>query len=433
MVNYADSRRPVFLPGLHRFQQSQLHSGNDQTQRDVRRRGVAQARASSISTCPSFKRPFKGPSRGKNMSANSDLASVLERSGGNSIEVFSTCSQSKDVDKSLYLQNVADVARWSEEAGCKGILVYTDNSIADPWLVSQIIIQSTERLSPLVAIQPVYMHPYSVAKMISTYGYLHNRRIYLNMVAGGFSNDLAALNDRTPHDRRYDRLVEYTLIIKRLLADAGPVSFAGDFYQTENLRLAPRLPAELFPGIFVSGSSEAGLAAARTIGAVAVQYPNPVSEYEKSPPPADLSCGVRVGVIARDDAVEAWRVAHERFPTDRRGQLTHQLAMKVSDSVWHKQLSEMGASMEPESDEQTDGEQNPYWLVPFQNYKTNCPYLVGSYGRVAQEMARYVNVGYRTLILDIPPNQEELAHINVVLTLATKEAQSGRAVTAISN
>jgi hypothetical protein len=66
------------------------------------------------------------------MSANSDFASIRERPGRNSIEVFSTCSQSKDVDKSLYLQNVADVARWSEEAGCKGILVYTDNSIADP-------------------------------------------------------------------------------------------------------------------------------------------------------------------------------------------------------------------------------------------------------------------------------------------------------------
>jgi len=367
------------------------------------------------------------------MNANSNLASEKELPGRNSIEVFSTCSQSKDVDKSLYLRNVADVARWSEEAGCKGILVYTDNSIADPWLVGQVIIQSTERLSPLIAIQPVYMHPYSVAKMVSTYGYLHNRRIYLNMVAGGFSNDLAALNDRTPHDRRYDRLVEYALIIKRLLADAGPVSFAGDFYQTENLRLAPKLPAELFPGVFVSGSSEAGLAAARTIGAVAVQYPNPVSEYEKSPPPTDLNCGIRAGIVAREDACEAWRVAHDRFPTDRRGQLTHQLTMKVSDSVWHKQLSEMGAELGAESDGQTGGEQNPYWLTPFQNYKTNCPYLVGSYEHVAQELARYVTVGYRTLILDIPPNQEELAHINVVLTQATKEAQNGRVVTAVSN
>jgi alkanesulfonate monooxygenase len=349
------------------------------------------------------------------------------------LEVFATAPQSKDWSADDYHRQVANVARWSEEAGCKGILVYTDNSIADPWLVSQIIIQSTERLCPLVAIQPIYLHPYSVAKMISSYGFLHNRRVYLNMVAGGFSNDLAALNDRTPHDRRYDRLIEYTLIIKQLLANNGPVSFKGDFYQTENLRLAPTLPAGLFPGIFVSGSSEAGLAAARAIGALAVQYPQPADEYEKSPPPADLTCGIRVGIIARERAPEAWRVAQDRFPKDRKGELTHQLAMKVSDSVWHKQLSEMGADRRAELSEQSTDEENPYWLVPFQNSKTNCPYLVGSYERVAQEITRYMGVGYQTLILDIPPNQEELAHINLVLKQAVKEAQNGRAVTAVSD
>lgn len=362
------------------------------------------------------------------LSATSSITSSAS-SGDSPVEVFATTPQSKDWDKREYLQRVADVARWSEEAGCRGILVYTDNSIADPWLVSQIIIQNTEALSPLVAVQPIYLHPYSVAKMVSTYGFLHNRRVYLNMVAGGFANDLTALNDRTPHDRRYDRLVEYTLIIKQLLANAGPVSFAGEFYQTENLRLAPQLPPELFPGIFVSGSSDAGLAAARAIGAVAVQYPNPVDEYENAPPPADLSCGIRVGIVARERTDEAWQVAHERFPSDRKGQLTHQLAMKVSDSVWHKQLSnaaQAGSEVEPE------GEPNPYWLVPFQNYKTNCPYLVGNYERVAQELARYMTVGYRTLILDIPPDREELKHINLVLTNAVKEVQHGKVASAVS-
>src|SRR5262247_4288279 len=68
MVNYSDSRRPVFLQGLHRFQQSQLHSGNDQTQRDVHWPGARQARASSVQRVLSFKRPFKWPSRGKDVS-----------------------------------------------------------------------------------------------------------------------------------------------------------------------------------------------------------------------------------------------------------------------------------------------------------------------------------------------------------------------------
>ena len=102
------------------------------------------------------------------------------------------------------------------------MLVYTDNTEVDPWLVAQHIIQSTSRLCPLVAIQPIYMHPYAVAKMVSSLAHLYGRRVYLNMVAGGFKNDLVALNDATPHDRRYERLVEYTTIIQRLLSDLNP-------------------------------------------------------------------------------------------------------------------------------------------------------------------------------------------------------------------
>ncbi|PYV37010.1 MAG: alkanesulfonate monooxygenase, partial [Acidobacteria bacterium] len=131
------------------------------------------------------------------------------------IEVFSTCPMPDGAGGDAYAQQVAAVARWSEEAGCKGILVYSDNSKLDPWLVSQIIIQNTRSLCPLVAVQPVYMHPYSVAKMIASFGYLYRRRLYLNMVAGGFKNDLIALNDTTPHDKRYQRLIEYTTVIMR--------------------------------------------------------------------------------------------------------------------------------------------------------------------------------------------------------------------------
>jgi hypothetical protein len=32
----------------------------------------------------------------------------------------------------------------------------------------------------------------------------------MNMLAGGFKNDLITMNDSTPHDRRYDRPTEYT-------------------------------------------------------------------------------------------------------------------------------------------------------------------------------------------------------------------------------
>src|SRR5260370_28808084 len=133
------------------------------------------------------------------------------------LETFSTCPQISMVPRERYLQNVIEVAKWSEEHGCRGILVYTDNSQADPWLIAQIIIQNTKRLAPLVAIHPAYMHPYSVAKMITTLWHLYGRRLYLNMVAGGFKNYLAALNHTTPHDKSDQRPVRHPAILTQLV------------------------------------------------------------------------------------------------------------------------------------------------------------------------------------------------------------------------
>jgi alkanesulfonate monooxygenase len=336
-------------------------------------------------------------------------------------ELFSTCPPSSASDSKSYLDRVAAVARWSEEYGCTGILVYADHSLVDPWLVSQVVIQNTKNLCPLVAVQPIYMHPYSVAKMVASLGFLFGRRVCLNMVAGGFKNDLLSLNDCTPHDHRYTRLTEYTTIIKQLLSGPEPVTYEGEFYRVDKLKMTPPLPAQLFPRIFVSGSSQAGLDAARALGATAVKYPKPAKDCEAEDPLDGIDPGVRVGIIAREQEEKAWQIAEQRFPEDRKGQITHQLAMKVTDSLWHHQLSGVAA-------ESRRG-RTVYWLRPFENYKTFCPYLVGSYHQVGGELARYLALGYRTFILDVPPNREELRHIQNLFGLAVEKSKSQRADT----
>jgi len=328
------------------------------------------------------------------------------------IELFSTCPPAPAGVDGAYLEQVIEVARWSERAGCRGILVYSDNLQYDPWLIAHLIVEHTRALCPLVAVQPVYMHPYTVAKTVASIANLHQRRVYLNMVAGGFKNDLTALGDDTPHDRRYARLTEYTAIIQCLLR-GETVSQAGEFYSVENLKLAPACPAQLLPGVFMSGSSDAGLAAARELGATAIEYPKPVQEYA-APASAELESGIRIGIISREQSDSAWEAARARFPEDRKGQLTHQLAMRVSDSVWHKQLSGL-AAMKGET---------PYWLVPFENYKTMCPYLVGSYQEVGQELAGYIAHGYRTFITDVPLVPEELDHIGQAFHTALEQAHA---------
>ncbi len=323
------------------------------------------------------------------------------------IRLFSTCPQSSRVPRDILLQSVVDVARWSERGGCTGILVYTDNSLVDPWLLAQVIIQATESLSPLVAVQPAYMHPYTAAKMVATLGHLYGRRIHLNLVAGGFVLDLAALDDHVDHDSRYDRLVEYGTIVQRLLANEGPVSYAGSYYRVTNLRLKPTLPPGLAPRFTVSGSSTAGIAAADTLGATAIRYPQPAGAYAGEHHSRASDEGIRVGIIARPTSDEAWQRAHERFPGDRAGQLTHQLAMRTSDSVWHRQLSQLAA--------ESAARPSSYWLYPFEQYKTFCPYLVGSYDDVAAEVSHYVGRGFGTFILDIPRDPTEFDDVREVL------------------
>ncbi len=338
------------------------------------------------------------------------MGTKASRRGG--IRIFSTCPPSGDAVPGEYRQRVAEIARWSEAAGCEGILIYTDNRLVDPWAVAQVVLESTRTLAPLVAVQPAYMHPYAVAKKVASLAFLFGRRICLNMVAGGFLNDLAALGDHTPHDARYHRLIEYTLIVRRLLEGPGSVSFDGRYYRVRHLQMIPALPRHLFPEILVSGSSDDGLQAARDLGATAIKYPRPPHEAtpESDPPPP---LGIRIGIISAATRAEAWQRAHARFPGSRRGQLTHQLALHTSDSCWHRQLAEA---------DDADGA-GAYWLWPFRNYSTFCPYLVGSREDVGRLLADYLTLGYRTVILDIPASVEELAE-QVTLLRSTAPAEA---------
>jgi alkanesulfonate monooxygenase len=354
----------------------------------------------------------------------------MSRMNGHStpIDLYSTCPQSKDyVSGHEYLGAVTRTARWSDAQGCKGMLIYTDNSLVDPWLLAQRVLECTEHLTPLVAVQPAYMHPYSVAKMVTSLSFLHGRSMALNLVAGGFQNDLAAMGDVTPHDDRYARITEYGSIVMGLLRGES-VTLDGAHYQVKRLKLMPKLPEELSPVVLMSGSSPAALDTARAIGATAIRYPqDPEKEQTTVERPEGVQMGLRVGIVARDEAESAWTEAEARFPVDRQGQIMHALAMRTSDSHWHKQLSKDAA--ESANGDGDAAARSPYWLHPFQQYQTFCPYLVGSYERVADELAQYFTTGDRALIVDIPQEEDDLVHANRVLALVgTGSAPLSRAL-----
>lgn len=271
------------------------------------------------------------------------------------LKIYLTCPPSNQAQPHEYLRRVQDIARSSEDAGCEGILVNTGDGPFDPWLVSQAIIHATTRLCPLIAIQPAYMHPYSVARMIASLAFFHGRRLCLNMVAEEFKNGSAADHGC------YASLIEYTTIIQRLVRSPDPVTFEGRHYRVANLKLTPALPAELVPGVFVSGASEEGVEAARQLGATPLDAPKPSPDYAAGELQDARGRGIRIGIVARANDEEARRIA--RAPS-----------------------------------------------------RSAC--LVGSYDSVADEVARYVDAGYRTFVLDAPANFEEMRHIGEVFERA---------------
>ena len=318
-------------------------------------------------------------------------------SAGARPSLFTTCPESRDTELRRYREIVRAGARDSEAAGAAGMLVYAENRLVDPWLVSQIAIEATRQLAPLVAVQPAYSHPYTVAKQVSTLTNLYGRPVWLNLIAGGFRNDLTALGDQTEHDDRYRRLEEFGQIVAGLCRGEA-VTLHGRYYDVRGLRLLPEIEPGLQPRLMVSGSSPAGLALAQSLSAVAVRYPLPPGEEPEARTAAEI--GIRVGIIARADREDAWGAAVARFPPERTGQIAYGFAMRASDSHWHRRLSAAEAGAPGDS---------PYWLGPFRNYQSFCPYLVGSYDEVAGELARYVSDGARTVILDIS-DSAELSH-----------------------
>lgn len=317
------------------------------------------------------------------------------------IDLFTTTPQSVEYDRQVFLKELKRISKQTEKYGFKGILVYSDNRLADPWMITGIILAETTHIIPMIALQPMYMHPYTAAKMIASIGLIYERKIALNLVAGGFINDLSAIGDHTLHDNRYERLAEYAEIIQLLLSSVKPVSYKGEFYEIKNLTLQPVLSEHLQPDLYLSGSSIMARKTALRLGAKLIEYPEPTAGFEKlGRTNGNGVSGIRIGILARHTHEKAWKDARERFPKIRSGELSHMLAKKTSDSEWHKVLSD-----------QNDFDLNDksvYWLGPFKHYHTFCPYLVGDYEEVARELSAYLQIGCKTCILDIPVSEVDL-------------------------
>jgi alkanesulfonate monooxygenase len=311
------------------------------------------------------------------------------------LRVFPAISRNRDPGS--YVGELVRVAQFAERNGFEGILLFEGNDVfVEPWAMAQHILAQTSRSCPLIAVNPVYMHPFTAAKFVSSFAQLYGRKIYLNMITGTAISDLAGLGDQLSHADRYVRLGEFVTLMRDLLTSPRPVSFAGQFYRADHLQLRPRLPPELMPEFLIAGQSEAARRVARETGCIKMQMLPPDLERGLDAP------GINFGIFARPDRAAARAAAMARFRDDLDDRALLALTVENSDSVWKRQL------YEGQSGELGD---NGYWLLPFLTFQADCPYLVGSYEEIGARLKSFADKGLTTIMLDMVSDETEMQHV----------------------
>lgn len=301
-----------------------------------------------------------------------------------------------------YIDELLRVAHFGERNGLEGPLLFAGNdTLVEPWSMAQHILAHTAKTSPLIAVNPVYMHPFTVAKFVSSFALLYRRKVYLNMITGTATSDLAGLGEQRSHEERYSRLGEFILIVRQLLASTRPVTFNGKFYAANNLQLRPGLAPALMPEFLIAGQSDDARRVATQMGCLMMQMLPPNLEHGINAP------GVNFGIFAREERDQARRAAKLMFEdsTEKRELLKY--SMENTDSVWKRRLNEAGQNGELH--------ENGYWLLPFLTFQADCPYLVGSYTEIGAKLRRFAEMNVGTIILDVVADEQELDHIGKAL------------------
>jgi alkanesulfonate monooxygenase len=280
------------------------------------------------------------------------------------LRIFPAISRNRD--PSRYVDELMRVAQFSDRNGFEGILLFSGNDVfVEPWSMAQHILAHTEQSSPLIAVNPIYMHPFTVAKIVSSFALLYRRRVYLNMITGTATSDLRGLGDQ--------------------------------YYVTNDLQLRPRLPAALMPEFLIAGQSDDAHRVSTKTDCLMMQMLPPNLDKGISAP------GLNFGIFAREERDQARRAAKLRFrdSTDNREML--KLTMENTDSVWKRRLSKAGQTSELH--------ENGYWLLPFLTFQADCPYLVGSYAEIGAKLRCFAERNVGTIILDVVADEQELKHV----------------------
>ncbi|MGW9349322.1 alkanesulfonate monooxygenase [Nocardiopsis flavescens] len=209
---------------------------------------------------------------------------------------------------------LAQVARAAEAAGFDAALTPTGAGCPDPWITCAALARHTDTLRFLVAFRPGFVLPTLAAQQARTFQEVSDGRLLLNIVTGGDPVEQRAYGDTLGHDERYARTDEFLAVLRRSFA-GGSFDFRGDHYTVQGWGDLPLEPA---PEIYFGGASPAAeRVAARRADSYLMwgEPPAMIAERVRRVRAAAAAqgrsprFGVRLHVITRDTADEAWREA----------------------------------------------------------------------------------------------------------------------------
>jgi alkanesulfonate monooxygenase len=335
-----------------------------------------------------------------------DGRTIVERFQGSST-IGGPAQRPPDID---YL---AQVARAAEHVGFTGVLTPTGTWCEDAWLTTAALIPQTERLKFLVAFRPGVISPTLAAQMAATYQRISRGRLLLNVVTGGDSVEQRRYGDRLDHDQRYARTDEFLAIV-RAVWSGEPVDFAGTHLQVEGATLLE--PPDPVPTVYFGGSSPAALPVAARRADVYLTWGEPPAEVAKKIAKvrslADgqgrrLRYGIRLHVITRDSAAQAWTEAQRLLDALDPAQVAAaQEKLRASESVGQQRMVALHNGALERGVRGLEIAPNLWAGVGLVRGGAGTA-LVGSHEDVAERIEEYHAAGIEEFILSGYPHLEE--------------------------
>ncbi|AUH68991.1 MULTISPECIES: LLM class flavin-dependent oxidoreductase [Gordonia] len=321
-------------------------------------------------------------------------------------------------DRPASIGYLSSIARAAEDFGFTAALTPTGAWCEDAWLTTAMIARESERLGFLVALRPGLVSPTLAAQMAATFSRHAPGRLLLNVVTGGEPHEQRAFGDFLDKPSRYARTDEFLTVVRGLWRGER-VTHRGRHLQVDDAALH-RLPAEEIPIYFGGSSPEAGPVAARHSDVYLTWGEPPAAVAAKIDWIRGLAAqrgrtvrfGIRLHVISRDTADEAWTAAAGLLAA-----LDEDTVRAAQEGLARSESAGQAAMRDLHAAHRGDGSwRDPRALEVAENLWAGVGLvrggagtaLVGSHAEVADRIAEYAALGIDEFVLSGYPHLEEL-------------------------